>query len=141
MNFKDIKIILIEFVKLCYSRLLKITQDRMFLTVATNKSPENIAFIAHLSTLIWKISSPNPLGLHKNYLIKLNINEIGRLTMKPASYGNYRNECIIAIVSRNVTKRYSKRISDDQSLNRKLSARCHFIQIRISDDYLTTIVI
>ena len=62
MNFKDIKIILIEFVKLCYSRLLKITQDRMFLTVATNKSPENIAFIAHLSTLIWKISSPNPLA-------------------------------------------------------------------------------
>ena len=29
---------------------------------------ENIAFITHLFTLIWKISSPSPLALHKNYL-------------------------------------------------------------------------
>ena len=35
----------------------KITQDRMFLIVVTNKSPENIAFTSNLFTLVWEISS------------------------------------------------------------------------------------
>ena len=105
------------------SILLKITQDQMFLTIIgkhlANKSSEKLTASINRSIIhAQKISSSNPLTLHKIIQIILKLNSgIEHKTgiLRYLSYVDYPNECIIAIVSRYVTKRYSRRVSADRS--------------------------